>query len=94
METLSQSVDLRFLLGILNSSRAAELLHQQRGGSLNIYPEHLRHLPIPLVSKEQQAPIIALVEQIIECKKKTAYVDTSALQKQIDTLVANLYESE
>ena len=94
METLSQKVDLRFLLGILNSSRAAELLHQQRGGSLNIYPEHLRHLPIPLVSKEQQAPIIALVEQIIECKKKTAYVDTSALQKQIDTLVANLYESE
>lgn len=91
MELLSQKVDLRFLLGVLNSSYVAELLQRQRGGSLNIYPEHLRHLPIPLVSKEQQAPIIALVEQIIECKKNAPQEDISALQKKIDALVYNLY---
>jgi hypothetical protein len=89
METLSVHMDLRFLLGVLNSRYASVLLSNLRGGGNSIYPEHVRNLPIPLVSKEQQQPIITLVSQILELKKHN--VDTSVLETEIDTIVYSLY---
>ena len=46
MESMSKEVDLYYLLGILNSSMADQLLADQRGGDYHIYPEHIRNLPI------------------------------------------------
>ena len=48
MESMSKEVDLYYLLGILNSSMADQLLADQRGGDYHIYPEHIRNLPIPV----------------------------------------------
>ena len=47
MESLSETIDLRYILGILNSKYASTLLADQRGGDFHIYPEHLRNIPIP-----------------------------------------------
>jgi type I restriction-modification system DNA methylase subunit len=89
MEILSTHMDLRFLLGLLNSRYARVLLSNFRGGGNSIYPEHIRNLPIPLVPKEQQQPIITSVSQILELKKHN--VDTSVLEMEIDTMVYSLY---
>ncbi len=91
MESLSEQVDLCYLLGILNSKYAGELLSIQRGGDYHIYPEHLRNFPVPLVTKDRQQPIITLVNQILSAKNENPAADTSDLEKEIDMLVYELY---
>jgi hypothetical protein len=76
------SVNLRYLLGILNSKYVSVLLSNLRGGDYHIYPEHLRNLPIPLVSPIKQQPIIALVNQILSAKKENQPAEN--LEKEID----------
>ena len=91
MESLSMSIDLRFLLGILNSTYAKVLLDDLRGGDYHIYPEHIRKLPIPSALELQQAPIISLVNQIINSKKEDLHADTDKEESEIDRLVYHLY---
>lgn len=91
MEAMSGEVDLYYLLGILNSSMADQLLADQRGGDYHIYPEHIRNLPIPIAPKKQQGEIGRLVKTILT--KKPHGEDTEKEQQKIDTLVRSLYES-
>jgi adenine-specific DNA-methyltransferase len=91
METFSKQIDLRYLLGVLNSKYASVLLSNLRGGDYHIYPEHLRNLPIPSVSESSQQPIVSLVDKIIAAKTANPQADTSALERQIDNLVYRLY---
>lgn len=91
MEKLSQNVDLRFLLGIMNSTYATILLRDLRGGDYHIYPEHIRNIPIAPATKEQQQPIINLVDTILTAKRIDPNTDTSLEECQIDLLVYHLY---
>ena len=91
LERNSEVVQLYYLLGILNSSKANELLSDQRGGDYHIYPEHIRNIPIPIASKENQETIGNLAMQIIEVKALDPSTDTSALESEIDCLVSQLY---
>ena len=91
MEAFSKQIDLRYLLGILNSRYANVLLSNLRGGDYHIYPEHLRNFPIPLLEKEQQRPVIILVEQIISAKRENHSISTVDFERQIDRLVYSLY---
>lgn len=88
----SANIDLSYLLGILNSKYASVLLTNLRGGDYHIYPEHIRNLPIPSVSKELQKPIISIVDKINKAKKENATTDTTALENEIDVLVYKLYD--
>ena len=90
MEMFSEQVDLRYLLGILNSKYASVLLSNLRGGDYHIYPEHLRNLPIPSDIDKQQE-IIALVEQILISKKHNPKIETTKIEEKIDLLVYKLY---
>ena len=89
MESLSQKVDLKYLLGILNSKYADVLLTNLRGGDYHIYPEHIRNIPIPNATIEQQQSIVRLVDETLKEKKTNA--DTSSLEAEIDQLVYQLY---
>lgn len=91
MSALSQNVELKFLLGLLNSKYATILLTGIRGGDYNIGPDHIRNIPIPNASNEQQAAIIKIVDEILGQKKVDMCADTSALEQQIDVLVYRLY---
>lgn len=91
MERLSSEVDLKYLLGIINSKYTEILLLNMRSGDYHIYPEHLRNIPIPSVSPEQQAPIIELVDKILSAKEANPQVDTSVWEAEIDKLVYQLY---
>ena len=91
MENLSQTVDLHYLLGIMNSRYASVLLTNLRGGDYHIYPEHIRNIPIPSASFEQQQSIIDLVNKILAAKKANPQADTSKWERKIDSLVYHLY---
>ncbi len=89
MVEYSQSIDLRYLLGVLNSKYASVLLTNIRGGDYHIYPEHIRNLPIPQISEEDQAPFIDLVDIILAKKEKGE--DTTIEENKIDRMVYELY---
>ena len=91
MEKLSEEVDLRYLLGVMNSKYASVLLTNLRGGDYHIYPEHIRNIPIPSATKEQQKVIIDIVDEILATKKKDKDADISTLEKEIDKEVYKLY---
>lgn len=92
MEALSRCVSEKYILGILNSKYAMYLLNSIRGGDFHILPEHIRYIPIPEATTEQQAPIICLVDKILAAKKTDQYADTSAWEAEIDRLVYDLYD--
>jgi hypothetical protein len=91
MEDLSTKVDLRYLLGIINSQYASVLLSNIRGGDYHIVPEHIRNIPIPLATKEQQHRIAIIVDKILKAKQEDSQADTSKEEKEIDRLVYKLY---
>ncbi len=92
METLSESVDLRYLLAVMNSRYASILLMNNRGGDYHITPEHIRNIPIPIATKDQQQKIITLVDKILTAKKANPNVNTTDWEKKIDMLVYKLYD--
>ena len=92
MEQLSHGLDLRLLLGILNSRMVLALLNEIRGGDFHILPEHLRAIPIPDTSRNEACKTIAvLVDRILAAKKADPAADTLALESEIDALVYQLY---
>lgn len=90
MEILSGRVDLYYLLGILNSSMADQLLADQRGGDYHIYPEHIRNLPIPIPPKEVQDAIGIIAKEILH--QRETNTDCSELEEQLNGLVTALYQ--
>ena len=105
METLSRQVELKYLLAILNSSHARKLLQGLRGGDYHIYPEHIRHLPIPLASPAQQTELAHLADQMLTVQRQLqspmSVADRYLLEqraelmdRQIDERVTKLYETE
>ena len=90
MEALSKEVDLYYLLGILNSSMADQLLADQRGGDYHIYPEHIRNLPIPVPEKNIQEAIGNMAKEIL--RRRETNEDYSELEEQLNGLVTALYQ--
>ena len=76
MEKLSESVDLRYLLCIMNSKYASVLLENIRGGDYHIVPEHIRNIPIPEATEEQSKELVELADKMLslneQMQKKSA----------------------
>jgi adenine-specific DNA-methyltransferase len=86
----TEKCNLKYLLGLLNSKLVAFWLKNKgkmQGDNYQLDKEPLMQVPIK-ISKNPQ-PIITLVEQILQSKQQNA--DTTALEKEIDTLVYELY---
>ena len=91
LEQTSCRFDLKFLLGVMNSTAASDFLKANRRHNIRLYPDDWKKLPIPDVSPEQQAPIVALVDKILDAKRADLEADVSNLEKEIDKLVYDLY---
>jgi Eco57I restriction-modification methylase/TaqI-like C-terminal specificity domain len=89
MEKLSEEVDLKYLLGILNSKYASVLLSNLRGGDYHIYPEHLRNMPIPKAAKLIQDKIIQLTNYLIYLNDPK---QAPALEKASNESVSQVFE--
>ncbi|MBO4319871.1 MAG: N-6 DNA methylase [Treponema sp.] len=91
----SNKYDYKYITGVLNS-KATNYLYknftQEKGrGFAQVKPINIRKLYIPKIQKNQQQPIIALVDKILAAKKLDINADTSDLESQIDELVYTLY---
>jgi len=91
LEGTSRRFSVKYLLAVLNSATAREFLRSNRRNNLQLYPNDWKQLPIPDVPKEKQDPIVALVDQILDLKKKDPSADISKLERKVDVMVAKLY---
>ena len=88
--------DAEFLSAILNSK--VVLFYFKLGSviwgkdGIKWFGNYFDNIPIPVISEENQKPLIELVNKILVIKNENQNNDTSALEKEIDDLVYKLYE--
>ncbi len=87
--------DNSYLLGLLNSGLLwffhKNLTISVQQGFLRIYVYNLERLPIASPTESQRRGIEERVEKILAAKKNDGKADTSALEKEIDRIVYELY---
>jgi len=95
---LSKKYSLLFLLAIINSSLFKWLFQKFFSFGLDIYPAHLKRLPIKTTISENQKPFIEIVEKILAITKSYEYLQNPDMrskvqeyERQIDQLVYQLY---
>lgn len=103
MEKLSETVDLRYLLAIMNSKYANELLDGIRGkGNIDVNPEYIRNIPIPTATESQQQELANLATLMMDAVKRQQEAKSDqeknickmrieAIDAQINAKVYNLY---
>ncbi len=91
LEKTSNRFAVKYLLAAMNSAFARNFLRANRRSNIHLYPDDWKQLPIPDVTPEKQAPIVALVENILELRRNHKLSDIPALEAQIDSLVHALY---
>ncbi len=66
METLSENICIKYLLAIINAKYFQFILEKKRGeGNIDINPEYIRNIPIPLIPDKDQQPFIALADTML-----------------------------
>lgn len=94
---LSNLEDLKIYCALLNSKVASFFVNfnyhslKMSGGYLNINNEIISSIPFPIFTESGRNKIIYIVNQILSIKKKNQSADISALEKEIDKLVYELY---
>lgn len=88
--------DDKFLLACLNSKVVwhyyLSLTNTIRGGYVRFIYQYVTQLPIPNATPAEQAAISSRVEKILAAKAADSAADVSGLEREIDELVADLYE--
>jgi len=75
---------------VLNSS-TINFFFKLTSTNTNVTGKELDRLPIPIIKKKEQQPIITLVEQILKLKNENPKADITNIESQIDILVYKLY---
>lgn len=75
---------------MLNSS-TINFFFKLTSTNTNVTGKELDRLPIPIIKKKEQQPIITLVEQILKLKNENPKADITNIESQIDILVYKLY---
>lgn len=87
------AVDDLYLLGVLNSGICRFIISSsaasRSGGFLEFMPMYVERVPIRLSSNEHRKAIEQRVHQILAAKKRDS--DTTALEREIDQLVYEVY---
>lgn len=89
------SFNYKFILSLLNSKVMnfvyQNLTQEKSRVFAEVKPINIRKLPIKEISKDNQQPFIDKADEILEIKKANPQADTSALEREIDLMVYELY---
>jgi len=91
IEDNSSRFNLKYILALINSNLIAHFIKFNSKGNIDFYPDDWKKIPIKNISPNEQIPFINLVTQILAAKKQDPDADTSALEKEIDQLVYQIY---
>ena len=85
---------MKYILGLLNSKLYYIWLYhkgKRKGETLELYQKPLSEIPIKKASSDIQISIVKIVDEIITLKKTNPNHDTSSLERQIDSIVYDIY---
>ena len=85
---------LKYILALLNSKLYYIWLYnkgKRKGETLELYQKPLSEIPIKKVSSDVQNSIVKIVDEIITLKKTNPNNDTTSLERQVDTIVYDIY---
>lgn len=91
LEATSRRFSVKYLLGVMNSSTARDFLRANRRSNIHLYPDDWKKLPIPDVPESKQAPIVRLVDKILDAKRASPASDIGKLERELDAKVSALY---
>ena len=87
--------NLKLLLALMNSKLMDYVYRNKFKSTKTVFSEiqarSIGQLPVPVLTKEYQNMFVELVNQILSLKKSNPTADTSALEKEIDQMVYELY---
>jgi hypothetical protein len=87
--------DIKYILALLNSKLLNAIYHfisQEEGKAMaQVKTQVVESIQTPCVTIKQQKPFITLVDKILAAKDADPQADTSALEREIDSLVYILY---
>lgn len=84
---LSSTIDIKFLLVLLNSKYANYLLNSIRGsGNIDVNPEYIRNIPIPSISLESQKPFVAFADTMLSLNTQLQEKHSSFLRRLSENL--------
>jgi hypothetical protein len=92
-------LDIKYILAVLNSSPAG-FYYKKSFNSVKVLRSHLEQIPIPIVSKDEQAKIIELVDRImdlemhdppISCADAHFDITNMSEYEELDRLIASAY---
>ena len=90
-----ESVNIKYLLGILNSSVVRFYIRQIAAtsgmGTLRWINNYVKLIPIPLPTDDQQSAIISYVNAILEKKQRDVANETITEEYKLDQAIYNLY---
>lgn len=75
----------------MNSSVARDFLRANRRSNTDLYPDDWKKLPIPDANAKAQAPIMELMDSILDAKRADPAADIAQLEREVDARVAELY---
>jgi adenine-specific DNA-methyltransferase len=90
----NNQVALKYLLALLNSKIYFHWLYhrgKRKGEMLELYQVPISEVPIKIISLREQQSFVTYVDQILTAKEQDPKTDVSALERQIDALVYELY---
>lgn len=90
-----EDYNLKYILGLLNSKLYYIWLYnrgKRKGEILELTAKPLSEIPIKKASCDTQESIVRIVDEITTLKNTNPNHDTSTLERQIDTIVYELYE--
>ena len=85
-----KDVDIRYLLGIINS-KLVNWYFRCFSTNSNVNGYEVDNLPIPLIAVDSQKQIALLINQIIKSKEENIHNNTDDLEQQIDNLVYQFF---
>ena len=89
------AISLKYILGLLNSKLYYFWLYhrgKRKGEALELYQRPLSEVPIERASRDVQASVVDIVDRILSVKETNSLAETSALEREIDRQVYDLYE--
>jgi hypothetical protein len=90
LEAISDQFSVKYLLGIMNSSVAAEWLNGRRRNKIQLYPEDWKRLPIANVGRDKQREVEKVVTSIVGLFRKNQIPLSEAQQERLAALEAEL----
>ncbi len=80
-------MSMKYVMAVLNAG-AAQFYFKKQFNSVKVLRSHLEQIPIPVVEKEAQDEIVAIVDSILEATDAPSVVD---LYDELDRKVAGFY---